>query len=74
MLFKYSFENTNVVSDPKSFFWIAASVADPAPVNHNGTKALLLSSVSTFFINGNPTDYLIVQESFGNPTFWQVNF
>ena len=69
MSFKYSFENTTAVPDLKSFFSVAASVADAVPVNHNVTKTLLISSMSTFFINGNPTDYLIVQESFGNPTF-----
>ena len=74
MSFKYSFENTNAVPDLNSFFWVAASIADAVLVNHNGIKTLLISSMSTFFINGNPTDYLIVQESFGNPTFRQVTF
>ena len=39
-----------VIPDPKSFFWIAASVADAAAVNPNGIKSLLASVFSTFFI------------------------
>ena len=51
-----SFENTSVYPDTKLFFWIAASVADAAAVNTNGTKTLLTNGVSIFFINGEPTD------------------
>ena len=40
-----------IMPDPKNFFWIAASVADAATVNFNGTKILLVYGVSTFFIN-----------------------
>ena len=41
-----------VIPDPKSFFWLAASVADAAAVNPNGIKTLLASVFSTFFIKG----------------------
>ena len=41
-----------LIPDPKSFFWIAASVADVATVNPNGIKTLLASVFSTFFIKG----------------------
>ena len=36
----------------KNFFLIALSVADAAAVNPNGTKTLLVNSISLFFING----------------------
>ena len=60
----YSFEIISAVvcgakfegcRDPKSLFWIAASVADPA-TNVNGIKTLLASGMSTFFTNGKSTD------------------
>ena len=35
------------------FLWIAASSADPAPVNSNGIKTLV-DSVLRIFIKGNP--------------------
>ena len=38
------------IPDPKSFFWMAASVADDAAVNPNDIKTLLASVFSTFFI------------------------
>ena len=41
-----------VIPDPKSFFWIATSVADAVAVNPNGIKTLLASVFSTFFIKG----------------------
>ena len=40
-----------VMHDPKNFFWIAASVAEAAPVNHTGSNTHLANGVSTFFIN-----------------------
>ena len=39
-----------VIPDPKSFFWLAASVADAAAVNPNGIKTLLASVFSTFLL------------------------
>ena len=42
--------------DIKTFFWIAASVADVAAVNPNGIKMLLDNGVKTLFVNGKPTD------------------
>ena len=39
---------------PNHFLCIAASVADAAAVNLNGTEALSASGLSTFFIKGNP--------------------
>ena len=32
--------------DPNIFLWTAASVADAAAVNHNGTKTLLADGLS----------------------------
>ena len=53
--FKPSLEKTNVVVlGPNIFLWIAASVADIAAVNPNGTKILLANGLSTFFIKDNP--------------------
>ena len=50
-----SFEIINVViPDPKTYFWIAASVADAAVVNPNCIKTLLANGLSTFFIKGKP--------------------
>ena len=43
-----------MMSEPKNFLWIVASVADAAAVNHNSTKALLASGLSTFPINDKP--------------------
>ena len=52
---KSSFEKTNVVlSDPKIFLWIAASVVDPAAVNINGIKTLLANGLSTPLHKGKP--------------------
>ena len=48
----YSFKIINVViPDPKTFFWIAASIAYVA-VNPNGIKTFLANGLSTFFIKG----------------------
>ena len=43
------------------FFWMAASVADAATVNPNGTKMLLANDVGTFFIDEKPA--VMVYES-----------
>ena len=44
-----SFEIINVaISDVKNFFWKAASVAEAADVNPNGTRALLANGLSKF--------------------------
>ena len=46
---KTLFENINaVVPDPKSFFWITASVVDTAVVNPKGIKTYLANCLSTF--------------------------
>ena len=42
------------IPDPKSFFWIAAFVADATAVNPNGIKTLSANGLSTFFIKGKP--------------------
>ena len=69
-----SFESINVViPDPKTFFWIAASVAVAAAVNPNGIKTLLANDLSTSSVKGkqafsnspkslpgNPPDYTIL--------------
>ena len=34
--------------EPKIFLWIAASVANAAAINPNGSKTLLASGLSTF--------------------------
>ena len=56
--FKCLFENINVVVPyPKTFFWIAPSVAAAAAaaaVNHKGTKTSLANGLSTFPIKGKP--------------------
>ena len=41
-------------SDPKTFFLIAACVADAAAVNLNGMITILVNALSTFFINSKP--------------------
>ena len=43
-----------VMPDRKIFFWIAASVADAAVVNPNGTETLLTNGFSALFIKGKP--------------------
>ena len=43
-----------IIPNPKIFYSVAASVAETAAVNPNGTKTLLTDGVSTFFINGKP--------------------
>ena len=49
--FGSSFENTDVaVPDPEILIWIAASVADAAAVNPNGTETPLANSLSIFLI------------------------
>ena len=59
--------------DPKYFFWIDASVPYTATVNPNGTKTRLTNSVSTFFINGKPTDINGLRK-LRNPPFWWLFF
>ena len=55
ILSNFSIENSYlVISDPKVFFWIAASVADATAVNLNGIRTPLAKVVSTYFINGKP--------------------
>ena len=54
------------------FFWMAASVADVAPVNPNGTKMLLANGVGTFFIDEKPA--AMVYESWKNPHSWLLIF
>ena len=50
-----SLEIISVVKlDPNIFLWIAASVANAAAVNPNGSKTLLANSLSTFPVKGNP--------------------
>ena len=44
------------MSDPIFLVGIAASVADTAVININGSKTLVANDVSTFFINGKPFD------------------
>ena len=39
------------MADPKSFFWIVASVADTGAFNPKATKML---DVKTFFVNSKP--------------------
>ena len=47
------FENIDtVMPDWKTFFWIAAFVADSTAFNPSGTKMFLAYGVSTFLING----------------------
>ena len=62
-LFIYSLETINFVcfaesegcvSDPNTFLWTAASVADAAAVNSNDIKTLLSKGLSTFPIKSNP--------------------
>ena len=61
--FIFSFEIVNVVvPDPKSFFWIAASITDAAAVYPNGNRELLANGLSIFFIIG--------KISFNNDSLW----
>ena len=50
--FKSSFENPNVIPNPKPFSWIATSVAEAAADNLNGIKTLLVYGGSACFIYG----------------------
>ena len=59
--------------DPKIFFWIAASVADAAPVNPKGTKTLLAIGVSAFFINVKSA-VINGLKKLGNPPSWLEKF
>ena len=53
--FRFSFQDTNVVMpNPNIFFLIAASVADVAAFNPEGTKTLLANGLSIFSIKGKP--------------------
>ena len=45
-----------VLANPKKKIWVSAFAADATAVNHNRIKMRLANSVSTFFINGKPTD------------------
>ena len=72
MSFTSSFENTNVVPDPKILFWIPASVAEAA-VTPNGTKMLLAYSVRTFFINGKLA-VINGLRKLRNSHFWLITF
>ena len=73
MSFTSSFENTNVVPDPKILFWIPASVAEAAHVTPNGTKMLLAYSVKTFFINGKLA-VINGLRKLRNSHFWLITF
>ena len=59
--------------DIKTFFWIAASVADVAAVNPNGIKMLLDNGVKTLFVNGKPTDIDGLRK-LKNLPFWLLIF
>ena len=49
-----SLETINAVVPGRNIFlWIAASVADAAAINPNGTKRFLANDFNTFFIKGN---------------------
>ena len=62
------FEIINVViSDPKIFFWIAASVAYAVAVKPNGIRTIFLASVSTFFFNGKTTLFNVGRKLMSNP-------
>ena len=64
-----SFENINVVPNPKTFFWIAASIANADAVSPNGAKTFLANYVSMFFVNG--TAILINgARNLSNPPSW----
>ena len=61
------------MSDPQVYFWIVAPVGVAVAINPNGTKTLLSNSVSTFFIDGTPTDINGLRK-LENPPSWQVIF
>ena len=52
---------------------MAASVAETAAVNPKGTKMLLVNGVSTFFMNGKPTDINRSRKLRNTPS-WLVTF
>ena len=52
---------------------MAASVAEAGAVNSKGTKMLLATVVSTFFINGKPPDINGLRK-LRNPLPWLVMF
>ena len=52
--------------------WIAASVADAAPVNPNGTKTLLANGLSTFSIKGNAVFSMGPTSLPKNPPDWPI--
>ena len=62
----------NMVPDQKPFILIAASVADAAAINSNGTKTFL-SNGNTFFINGKAT-LLNGLRKLSNPASWLLIF
>ena len=74
------FEIVNVViPDPKTFIWVAASVADAdATVNSNGTKILLPNEISTFLVKSKPDFYnclkSLPKHSPDSPILWNWVF
>ena len=52
--------------------WIAASVADAAPVNPNGIKMLLANGLSTFSIKGNAVFSMGPTSLPKNPPDWPI--
>ena len=52
--------------------WIAASVADAAPVNPNGIKTLLANGLSTFSIKGNAVFSMGPTSLPKNPPDWPI--
>ena len=52
--------------------WIAASVADAAPVNPNGIKTLLANALSTFSIKGNAVFSMGPTSLPKNPPDWPI--
>ena len=52
--------------------WIAASVADAAPINPNGIKTLLANGLSTFSIKGNAVFSMGPTSLPKNPPDWPI--
>ena len=59
--------------DQKTFFWIAASVADIAADNPNSNKTVLDRHISRLFINGKPS-VINGFRKLKNPPPWLVIF
>ena len=78
MSFISSFEIIIVLMpDPKTFFWIAPSVAKAATVNLNGIKTPLANGLGTFFIKGKPdfsNGLKILPKNPDYPIFWNWVF